>query len=63
MLYDLVVRSWSLPAHTSATLQSDGMACFAADVTVVAVHMEGETLQIHRHATAGSLSLSPVVVV
>jgi hypothetical protein len=27
------------------------------------VHMEGEEMQIHRHATAGPLSLCPVVVV
>jgi hypothetical protein len=32
-------------------------------LTVVAVHMEGEEMQIHRHATAGPLSLCPVAEV
>jgi hypothetical protein len=55
--------SVTLPAHTSAILQSVVKLALAQTLTVVAVHMEGEEKQFHRYATAGPLSLCPVVVV
>jgi hypothetical protein len=44
-------------------LQSGVKLALAQTLTVVAVHMEGEKMQLHRYATAGPLSLCPVVVV
>jgi hypothetical protein len=44
-------------------LQSVVKLALAQTLTVVAVHMEGEEKQFHQYATAGPLSLCPVVVV